>query len=151
MTKKILICVAFAFVGQHVSAATVLGKPLAEASRSLGPADAKCHLAACFGAGAYALGATDAKTSTVYHYWKNKDFSLSSSRAIALRLVPADAKLVRSKAADSGTVVELYKSAELAKSFGPKSDVWADAPSGTFTVMHSPAGGKTIVSIGQHE
>lgn len=151
MNKKILLLAAFAVTASQTAAAAVLGTPLAEAVKSLGPTDEKCHLSACYQGGLYALGATDSKTSMVYHYWKDKDFSLSGSRAIALRMVRSDAKLIKSKTVDNGTVVELYRSPQLAKPFSAKSDVWADAPAGTFTAMHSPGGRKTIVSLGQQD
>lgn len=152
MKKMTLLMVALtAVVASHAAAAAVLGTPLVEAGKSLGPTDAKCHLTACYQGGLYALGATDSKTSIIYHYWLDKDFSLSGSRAIALRLAPSDAKLVKSKTADNGTVVELYRSPQLGKAFSAKSDVWGDAPAGTFTVMHSPRGRKTIVSLGQQD
>lgn len=151
MNKMIFLLVAFVSTASQTVAAAVLGTPLVEAGTSLGPTDAKCHLTACYQGGVYALGATASKTSMVYYYCKDKDFSLSGSRTIALRLVPSDAKLVKSKTADNGTVVELYRSAQLATAFSTKSDVWADAPAGSFTVMHSVGGRKTIVSLGQHD
>lgn len=148
MNQMGLLVVVYAIAASQIAAAAVLGTPLADARTILGPSDQKCHLSACYQGGLYALGATESKTSTIYHYWKAKDFSLLGSRAIALRLVPSDAKLVKSRTVGNGTVVELYRSLQLAKAFGTKSNVWSDTPAGTFTVMHSPGGRKTIVSLG---
>lgn len=151
MSKLIILLATLAFSVSHSSAATILGMPLAEAEKQLGPTDPKCHLTACFQNGLYALGVTNSRTSMVYHYWKGKNFSMAGSRAIALAMAPADAKLVNSRTVDNGTVVELYRSAQLASAVGTKSEVWSEAPAGTFTVMHSPTGGKTIVALGRED
>ncbi len=87
----------------------------------------------------------------VYFYWRHENFSLARSRSIALRLAPRDAKLVSNKTNDNGTLFEVYKSRQLATVFQVKSEAWRGSPAGTFTVMHSPGGGKTIVALGESE
>lgn len=133
------------------SSASILGSALSEVTRQLGQADSACHLSVCYGGGKYGITLNESKVSEVYVISAKHEFSISRSRSMSLRFMPADSRLISTRTDDDETIVEIFNSRRLAKAFAAKSKVWAGSPVGTFTVMHVFGGRKTIVAVGEHD
>lgn len=130
---------------------SVLGSGPEEAIKLFREADAKCEYAPCRHPGRYAFGTSKGRTHVLYYTWDQaRPLSLDSSQKFTTEIIPKDAQKIRTTLKQDGSIVEVFHSETLVKTFGTDPDVWIGANPGTFVVFHSNRLRKTIISVGDY-
>lgn len=130
----------------------ILGGDPRDAIRLFREADADCRRIDCRQRGRYAFGTSKGRTHVLYYTWDQaRPLTLNDARKLAGKIIPDDAQTIRTTTKADGSVVEIFTSDALARTFGLQPDVWIGASPGTFVVFHSIRRRKTIISVGDHQ